>query len=90
MTTFLLGCDHRICLNLALDVLCTLQHLGPHSVGHVGIHRVKQCSLNSNTAFVARVSLLPRPPNIKLPFIFFEVFYAAMPCLAVFHLCSSN
>lgn len=45
MTTFLLGYDHRICLNLALDILCTFQYLEPDSLSHLGTERVKQCSL---------------------------------------------
>lgn len=90
MATFYLGCDHRIHLNLALHLLCTFQHLRPDAVGHLGIPRVKQCSLT-----VIRLLLLEFPFCLDLrmlscPLYFFEVFYAAVQCLAVFHLCSSD
>lgn len=39
---------------------------------------------NSNMAFVARVSFLPRPPNIKLPFVFFLKYFMQLCSVLLF------
>lgn len=70
MSIFLLGCDHRICLDHAFYILCTFQHLGPVSVGHLSTLRINQCSLTVIWLLLL-VSFLPRLTNVKLPFEFF-------------------
>lgn len=70
MATFLLGCDHRKCLDLAFYILCIFQHLDPVSVGHLDTLRVNQYSLTVIWLLLL-VSFLPRLTNVKLPFVFF-------------------